>query len=261
VIAVPAVRLAPDEAARRAAAHPGAFWLSAPAPDEVGVARDVVGAAPVAVVRGSGPADLSRVEEAWRAARAAWSASGAPPPAGVPAAVGWFSYDLGRAFVGLAPRAATAEGAPPWPAAEVHIHDAVWIRDAAGAATIYAQDDAAARRLADRLAKAAPADDGSPLRLGALAPDHPDTRYLDGVRRVLEYLRAGDAYQVNLSRRLSAACAPASAVPAALAIAVALAAARPAARPPACTRPTAAATGSPGRRRRRAGIRDRKSVV
>jgi anthranilate/para-aminobenzoate synthase component I len=36
--------------------------------------------------------------------------------------------------------------------------------------------------------------------------DHPADLYLDGVRRVLEYLRAGDAYQVNLARRLSASC-------------------------------------------------------
>ena len=101
MIAVAAIRLSPDEAARRASALPGAFWLSTPAPDEVGIARDVVGAAPVRVVRGDAPADLVRVEELWREARAAWAASGGPPPSGIPAAVGWFSYDLGRAFVGL----------------------------------------------------------------------------------------------------------------------------------------------------------------
>jgi hypothetical protein len=105
VIAVPAVPLAPEEAARRAAAAPGAFWLSAPAADEVAVARDLVGAAPVDVVRGDSAADLARIERAWAASRAAWAASGGPPVAGVPAAVGWFSYDLGRAFIGLPPRA------------------------------------------------------------------------------------------------------------------------------------------------------------
>src|SRR4029077_6344614 len=87
VIAVPAVRLTPDEAARRAADSAGAFWISTPAADEVGIARDVVGAAPSRVVRGDGPADLLTVEEAWRGARAAWAASGAPPPPGIPAAV------------------------------------------------------------------------------------------------------------------------------------------------------------------------------
>ena len=64
MIAVPAAPLSPDEAARRAAAQPGAFWLSAPAADEIGIARDLVGAAPVRVVRGDTPADLARVEQA-----------------------------------------------------------------------------------------------------------------------------------------------------------------------------------------------------
>jgi anthranilate/para-aminobenzoate synthase component I len=39
---------------------------------------------------------------------------------------------------------------------------------------------------------------------GALEPDHDARLYLDGARRVLDYLVAGDAYQVNLARRVSA---------------------------------------------------------
>jgi para-aminobenzoate synthetase component 1 len=214
VIAVPAAPLAPDEAARRAAALPGAFWLSAPAADEVGIARDLVGTAPARVVRGDSPADLVRVEQVWKEARAAWLASGAPPPAGIPAAVGWLSYDLGRAFIGLPARGAVDQA---WPLIEMHFHDAVWVRGAGGEATIVAQDAAAARRLADCLAR--PAAD-APIRLGALTADHPDGVYLDGVARVLEYLRAGDAYQVNLSRRLSATCTPATSAPVALAAAL-----------------------------------------
>jgi len=213
VIAVPAAPLAPDEAARRAAAEPGSFWLSGPAPDEVGIARDMVGAAPVNVVRGDGPADLARVERAWAEARAAWGASGAPAAAGIPAVVGWFSYDLGRAFIGLPTRVG---GDQAWPLVEVHAHDAVWMRDAGGA-TIFACDAAAARRLEERLARPAPA---VPTRMGALKADHGDDLFLAGVERILEYLRAGDAYQVNLSRRLSAACAPGAAVPVALAAAL-----------------------------------------
>ena len=214
MIAVPAAPLAPDEAARRAAAEPGAFWLSAPAPDEVGIARDMVGAAPVDVVRGDGPADLARVERAWADARAAWGASGAPAVAGIPALVGWFSYDLGRAFIGLPARAG---GDQAWPLVEVHSHDAVWVRDAGGAATIFAHDAAAARRLEERLSRPARA---VRVRIGALAADHGDDLFLSGVERILEYLRAGDAYQVNLSRRLSAACAPGAAAPVALAAAL-----------------------------------------
>jgi para-aminobenzoate synthetase component I len=214
VIAVPAVPLDPGEAARRAAAARGAFWLTSPAPDEVGIARDLVGAAPVEVVRADSAADLARIERAWTEARAAWAASGAPPAPGVPAAVGWFSYDLGRAFIGL-PARAGAE--PPWPLAELHFHDAVWVRDGDGAATIFARDEAAARRLADLLARPAP---DAPVRLGPLTADHPDGLFLEGVARVLEYLRAGDAYQVNLSRRLSATCDTDGAPPIALAAAL-----------------------------------------
>ena len=213
MIAVPAAPLAPDEAARRAAAEAGSFWLSGPAPDEVGIARDMVGAAPVNVVRGDGPAALARVERAWAEARAAWGASGAPAAAGIPAVVGWFSYDLGRAFIGLPTRVG---GDQAWPLVEVHAHDAVWMRDAGGA-TIFACDAAAARRLEERLARPAPA---VPTRMGALKADHGDDLFLAGVERILEYLRAGDAYQVNLSRRLSAACAPGAAVPVALAAAL-----------------------------------------
>ena len=143
MIAVPAAPLPPDEAARRAAAQPGAFWLSAPADDQVGVARDLVGTSPVRVVRGDSPADLARVERAWAEARAAWTASGAPPLAGVPAAVGWLSYDLGRAFSGLPARHDAGAGLP---LVEVHCHDAVWVREAGGAATIFAHEAAAIGR-------------------------------------------------------------------------------------------------------------------
>ena len=43
-------------------------------------------------------------------------------------------------------------------------------------------------------------------RLGALEAVHPDETFVDGVGRILGYLQAGDAYQVNLSRRLQATC-------------------------------------------------------
>jgi para-aminobenzoate synthetase component 1 len=193
VIALAGPPLEPAEAARRAAAAPGAFWLASPADDEVGVARDAVGAEPVRVVRGASAGEL---EHAWAEERAAW---GTAPP-GVPIAAGWLSYELGRQWVGLPPRtpdAATRAFAP----LEFHFHDAVWVREADGAATIFARDDAAARRLRARLERPASA---APAALGALAPDHAADTYLDGARRVLEYLAAGDTYQVNLARRLSA---------------------------------------------------------
>ena len=100
MLAVPGPRLTPAEAARRAAAAPGAFWLSAPAAYEARIGRDLIGARPISTVRGTTPGDLARLEQAWAEARAAWGdAAGAR--AGVPVAVGWLSYELGRRLVGL----------------------------------------------------------------------------------------------------------------------------------------------------------------
>jgi para-aminobenzoate synthetase component 1 len=201
VISVPAAPLAPAEAARRAAAAaPGAFWLSSPGAgggaddDEVMIARDVVGTAPARVVRGESPGALAA---AWDEERRLWGA-GAGAVAGVPIAVGWLAYDLGRRMMGAAGRAAGA-----WPELEFRFHDAIWTRAAGGAAAaIVARDQAAARRLANLLEAPAPAQPAP--RLGALADEHPTEVYLRGVQRVLDYLGAGDAYQVNLARRLSA---------------------------------------------------------
>jgi anthranilate/para-aminobenzoate synthase component I len=195
VIAVPAARLTPDEAARRAAAAPGAFWLSSPGDaDESRIARDFVGAGPTEVYRGVRPGDLAGLERAWNVARAAWS-RGHDPPAGIPVAVGWLSYELGRRLVGLAPG---AEGEALF---RFHFHDAVWVREESGEARIFAREEAAAARLADLLAREMATE---PPRLGPLRPVHPEATFTDGVRRIVDYLHAGDAYQVNLSRRLAA---------------------------------------------------------
>ena len=196
MIAVPAARLAPAEAARRAAAAPGAFWLSAPAADEAEIGRDLIGTQPVATVRGTTLEDLAGLEQAWAGARAAWSA-GRGEPAGVPVAAGWLSYELGRRLVGLEPRQVDH------PLFEFHFNDAVWVRDETGEATIRARDTTAAGRLAELLSRDRPTE---PPRLGALEAVHPEAIFLDGVERILDYLQAGDAYQVNLSRRLRAGC-------------------------------------------------------
>ncbi|HET6149077.1 MAG TPA: anthranilate synthase component I family protein [Polyangia bacterium] len=205
MIALDAEPLHPAQAARRAArggADP--FWLTSPGRDsDVAIAFDAVGADPVRVVRGG---DLDELEEVWRAERRLWSAAAEPPPS-LPIGVGWLCYDLGRRWIPLPARAADDHG---WPDLEVRFHDAVWMRDAArGTARILARDQRAARRLAERLA--APAVVPPPTAtaaIGAFTSDQPAADYFGAVQRILAYLVAGDAYQVNLARRLSAAITP-----------------------------------------------------
>jgi para-aminobenzoate synthetase component 1 len=205
VIEVAAPPVEPAAAARRAAGGAFPFWLTSPgASDDVAIAADFVGCDPVRVVRG----DVDELEEAWRAERRQW-AHGGGAPAGLPIGVGWLSYDLGRRWIALPARARDDHG---WADLEMRFHDAVWTRDAAtGAARIVARDDAAARRLAARLAgEGGRRDDVPPPPpvVGPLDADQPADAYFAAVRRILEYLRAGDAYQVNLARRLAADVAP-----------------------------------------------------
>jgi para-aminobenzoate synthetase component I len=196
VIAAPGPLLPAAEAARRATGPTGGFWVSSPGAG--GPARELVGGPPVALVEGRAPGDLERLEDAWRHPRARWADGGAPP-VGLPVAVGWFSYELGRRLVGLA---ADPRGAGQ-PLFSFQFPDAVWVRGEPGQATVFARDQPAAGRLRERLLQpAAPARAPS---LGPLAPVDAPGGFLAGVQRILAYEAAGDAYQVNLSRRLTAA--------------------------------------------------------
>jgi para-aminobenzoate synthetase component 1 len=210
VISVEAPPLDPADAARRAARGAYPFWLTSPGPvGDVEIVADVVGCDPVRVVRD----DVDQLEEDWRRERRLWSgrADGEPAaPAGLPIGVGWLSYDLGRRWIDLPARAADDHG---WPDLEFRFHDALWVRDAAtGAARILARDPAAARRLSARLA-APPLESAAAPAITALQADAPSAWYFAAVARVLAYLEAGDAYQVNLARRLSARIAPAGGDP------------------------------------------------
>ena len=136
--------LAPDEAARRAATGRCACldlfarrgWGAA---GDIGIAFDVVAADPVSIVGGiDAPSDsaspapslaasLDQLEQAWHAARRAWSPRGGPPPPEVPIGVGWLGYDLARPWspgehgcvpVAIGPSSSFASTTP------------IWIRDA-----------------------------------------------------------------------------------------------------------------------------------
>jgi para-aminobenzoate synthetase component I len=200
VIVRDAPLLSPDDAARRAATGADPIWLSSPgaAPDrDVGVAFDAVAAQPVSVVRGG---SLVELERAWADARLAWTGGGSVPPPEIPIGVGWLSYDLARQWMPLAARARDDHG---WPDVEFRFFDALWMRNAGAAgARIVARDNSAADRLEARLLRPPPTF--TPPVLGHLDADEPRGEHARAVARIQEYLRAGDAYQVNLARRLTA---------------------------------------------------------
>jgi para-aminobenzoate synthetase component 1 len=118
-------------------------------------------------------------------------------------AIGYLGYDLGRIVERLPEHAAADCSAPDmW----FGLYDAVWRRDEqTGAAQIIGDDGGA---LAERLQRgpepSVSRPDGPRLRVGELRADISREQYDTAISRLLEYIRAGDVYQVNLARRLRA---------------------------------------------------------
>lgn len=115
--------------------------------------------------------------------------------------VGLLGYELGRAIERV-PRHAAPEDLG-CAAVDLAGYDAVYRYDAeTGAADVLAIDEAAAARLIERLRIEPPAVQR--LRAGALRSETDEAAYGRRIERVLEYLRAGDCYQVNLCHWLRA---------------------------------------------------------
>jgi para-aminobenzoate synthetase component 1 len=145
------------------------------------------------------------------AAQRRWNAG--PVSELYPFAVGWVSYDAGAdVLVRACGRRLRAVDDLQVPDVDFARYRAVWRRDAAtGKCEVLALDSAAASALLDRLARTPP-----PLATPALGPARwptSDEEYRRRVTRVLDYLRAGDAYQVNLSHRLVASIGEHDALP------------------------------------------------
>ncbi len=195
----------PLEAARRLAGRPGRFLLHS-ASDADGVGKwSFVGAAPARVISGS----LAALDAALAAAEVR---AGARPadPAPRPLLVGFLAYDLGRT---IEPRAGGPGGPPSaadagMPDVWFGAYDAVWRCDAASGRAEVVGAPAAAAELHAWLSRAEQGAVPPAPRLGPLLADEPDERHLAAVRRVLDYIGAGDVYQVNLARRLRATLAP-----------------------------------------------------
>jgi para-aminobenzoate synthetase component 1 len=121
-----------------------------------------------------------------------------------PLAVGYLSYDLGAEVVARPTgHRFTARDELGLPDLDFARYPAIWRYDSLqNKAEIIAYDGEAAARLLARLDRSPP-----PLpepRVDGIRWDLGDDVYRARVARVLEYLRAGDCYQVNLSHRLFA---------------------------------------------------------
>ena len=155
---------------------------------------------------------LDALDAAWRAERCARD-----PAIGLPFRGGWALY-LGYELAGeIEPRLRLppprGDGAPV--ALALRCPAAIVVDHARGVTLLLAE--AAHGDLLDALERdlhAAPAP-SAPLAVAAVDEDAPAARSCDGVARIHDYLRAGDIFQVNLSREWRACCSE-PAAPAAL---------------------------------------------
>ena len=119
-----------------------------------------------------------------------------------PRVMGFFGYDLGRAIerIGAGP----ARGADT-PDVWLGAYDAVirWPKRAGGDGEIVGVDAEAIARLA-RAIEEGPREVGAPPRVGALVADEDGDAHCARVEQIRAYIAAGDVYQVNLARRLTA---------------------------------------------------------
>ncbi len=141
-----------------------------------------------------------------------WQEHGRSPPqagATVPFTGGWFVYLGYELAAQIEPRLGRAAADQAFPVASVTRIPAAIIRDRIGCVThLVCETDAAQslipemeedlRRLARRSESA--------IELTGLVEED-SARYLDSVKRTLEYIRAGDVFQVNLSRSWEATLA------------------------------------------------------
>lgn len=197
MIVSPAARITPGVAAERLATAAGAVWLKSPASPMGDQDVAFFACAPVQTVCTD---DLKQLEQAWTDHRERWGVT----PARCPLAIGFLSYELGKKLVGGHHLPQVASG---WPQIDFRFFDAVLAIESAGEASIFAVDEAAAKRLADRLTSSVPSTLSNELN-AHLAAVEADGAFLNGVRRVHDYLSAGDCYQVNLARQLKAPLHP-----------------------------------------------------
>ena len=198
-----ALRRDPLEVLASLAAEPGAFLLEVP---DAAHPTTLLGCAPRAVLRvladgtverdGGPPAPNDPLAALERFV--AEEASGLPFPLG--GVVGYLAYELGRVTEPAGTCVPTAE-----PLAVLARYDPILVYDRTrGQYALACREGNAARApWLERLTAPAPTWRGA-LAGAPLAPRLPRERHLAAVQRILDYLAAGDAYQVNLTQPFSA---------------------------------------------------------
>ncbi len=161
----------------------------------------IFAADPVRVVRGS---DIEGLATAWTEERASWQAADRPA---LPVGIGWLGYDLGRRFERIR---GPVRPDSPWPDIEFRFYDALIACDVScgrGRAEIWARDERAAARTAESIpGPSSDLEEEPESATGVpLAELEEPERHLAAVGRALDYIVAGDIYQVNLARRLGCA--------------------------------------------------------
>ena len=201
-----ALRRDPTQVLAAIADEPGAFLLRVP------------DAARPLVLLGCRPRAVLRIEADGRIVRSDGAVSGGDPLAAIEAfvrsagsgdaapfplgggAIGFLGYELGSRVHGIAaPRG-------PLPLAVLAHYDPLLAWDVTRqqyALVSHDADDARAGWL-ERLALPVPAPPDGPLAAAPLAALVAPERHRANVRRILDYLAAGDAYQVNLTQPFAA---------------------------------------------------------
>jgi len=201
-----ALRRDPLQVLAALAAEPGAFLVSVPDP-----ARPLVllGCRPRIVLRIEADGTAARSDgvrcdtDPLAAIEAFVRESGSPAAAPFPlggGAVGFLGYELGSRAHGVAAPRGTL------PLAMLAHHDPILAWDVARQQYALVCRDADGARAAwlERLAAPAPPHGDGPVARGPLAAVVAPEHYRGSVRRILDYLAAGDAYQVNLTQPFAA---------------------------------------------------------
>ncbi len=201
MITLAAPALAASEVASRVANRSGAVWLTSPGGNSTEGQRQFVACDPVETISGGTPEVL---DAAWSRAQTRWRAMGEFPVASLPVGMGYLGYDMAAAWMANSPDPRPPSG---WPDNEVRFFDAIFMNvlnpDGTNSCSIVAESDLAGRRLLERV-MATNSSHGEPTQIGAFTSIDPPEDYIDGVIRIIQYLNAGDAYQVNFARRLQA---------------------------------------------------------